>query len=147
MRIFAVTELVRSLRQSCRHTFMRRPGIVPKTGYAHHTVRQAVEDWLATGLDGRSPKTIKKNQNVLEPILKIAGACKLRELSAPDVRQALARTRAEHLSRRTSVSWSGVWPGRTRDGDTAAFRVSSSASDTASAQEPSGGRANNDLAT
>ena len=31
------------------------------------------------------------------------------------------------------------------DGDTAAFRVSSSASDTASAQEPSGGRANNDL--
>ena len=93
-----------------RHTFIRRPGIVPKTGYAHYTVRQAAEDWLATGLDGRSPKTIKKNQNVLEPIRKIAGARKLSELSAADVR------------------------------DTAAFRVSSSASDTASAQEPSGGR-------
>ena len=70
--------------------FIRRPGIVPKTGYAHYTVRQAAEDWLATGLDGRSPKTIKKNQNVLEPIRKIAGARKLRELSAADVRQALA---------------------------------------------------------
>jgi hypothetical protein len=35
--------------------------------------------------------------------------------------------------------------GRTADGDTAAFRVISSASDTASAQEPSDGRANNDL--
>ena len=73
-----------------RHTFIRRPGIVPKTGYAHYTVRQAAEDWLATGLNGRSPKTIKKNQNVLEPIRKIAGARKLRELSAADVRQALA---------------------------------------------------------
>ena len=32
----------------------------------HYTVRHAAEDWLATGLDGRSPKTIKKNQNVLD---------------------------------------------------------------------------------
>ena len=45
-----------------RHTFIRRPGIVPKTGYAHYTVRQAAEDWLATGLNGRSPKTIKKKE-------------------------------------------------------------------------------------
>jgi hypothetical protein len=49
-------------------------GITPKTGYAHYTVRQAAEDWLARGLDGRSPKTVKKNQNVLEPILKVARA-------------------------------------------------------------------------
>ena len=42
-------------------------GIVPKTGYANYTVRQAAEDWLANGLGGRSAKTIKKNQNVLEP--------------------------------------------------------------------------------
>ena len=65
-------------------------GITPKTGYAHYTVRQAAEDWLASGLDGRSPKTIKKNQNVLEPILTVIGARKLRELTADDVRQALA---------------------------------------------------------
>jgi hypothetical protein len=44
-------------------------GITPKAGYAHYTVRQAAADWLASGLDGRSPKTVTKNQNVLEPIL------------------------------------------------------------------------------
>ena len=66
-------------------------GIVPKTGYARFAVPAGRRrSWLATGLDGRSPKTIKKNQNVLEPILKIAGARKFRELSAADVRQALA---------------------------------------------------------
>jgi integrase len=66
-------------------------GIVPKTGYANYTVRQAAGDWLANGLDGRSAKTIKKNENVLEPILKAVGARKLRELSAADVRQALSK--------------------------------------------------------
>ena len=65
-------------------------GITPKAGYAHYTVRQAAEDWLAHGLDGRSPKTVTKNQNVLEPILAVIGARKLRDLTAADVRQALA---------------------------------------------------------
>jgi integrase len=65
-------------------------GITPKAGYTHYTVRQAAQDWLAHGLDGRSPKTIKKNQNVLEPILTVIGARKLRDLTAADVRQALA---------------------------------------------------------
>ena len=53
-------------------------------------MRQAAEDWLAHGLDGRSPKTVTKNQNVLQPILDVIGARKLRDLSAADVRQALA---------------------------------------------------------
>ena len=65
-------------------------GITPKAGYVHYTVRQAAQDWFAHGLDGRSAKTITKNQNVLEPILKVIGARKLRELTAADVRQALA---------------------------------------------------------
>jgi integrase len=65
-------------------------GIVPKTGYANYTVRQAAEDWLADGLEGRSAKTIKKNENVLAPILHGIGARKLRELTAADVRQALS---------------------------------------------------------
>ena len=73
-------------------------GIAPKTGYAHYTVRQAAEDWLANGLDGRSTKTIKKNQNVLEPILRVIGHRKLRELSAADVRQALSKMAAEYSS-------------------------------------------------
>ena len=71
-------------------------GITPKAGYAHYTVRQAAQDWLATGLDGRSPKTVTKNQNVLEPILDVIGACKLRDLTAADVRQALAAMAARY---------------------------------------------------
>jgi integrase len=71
-------------------------GIVPKTGYVHYTVRQAADDWLATGLGGRSAKTVKKNQNVLEPILNVIGARKLRELTAADVRHALATMAARY---------------------------------------------------
>ena len=51
---------------------------------------EAAEDWLVHGLDGRSPKTVTKNQNVLAAILKVIGARKLRELTAADVRRALA---------------------------------------------------------
>ena len=71
-------------------------GITPKAGYTHYTLRQAAEDWLAHGLDGRSPKTVKKNQNVLEPILAVIGARKLRDLTADDVRQALAAMAARY---------------------------------------------------
>ncbi len=88
----AVVDKLRDLHQQLDK------GITPKAGYVHYTVRQAAEDWLATGLDGRSAKTIKKNQNVLEPILKVIGARKLRELSAADVRQALAQMAAGYSS-------------------------------------------------
>lgn len=56
----------------------------------NYTVRRAAEDWLSEGLVGRSSKTIKKNENVLAPILTTIGGRKLRELSAGDVQQALA---------------------------------------------------------
>ena len=46
----------------------------------NYTVRRAAEDWLQEGLDGRSPKTIKKNENVLAPILAAIGPRRLREL-------------------------------------------------------------------
>jgi len=78
-------------------------GITPKPGYVHYTVRQAAEDWLASGLDGRSPKTITKNRNVLEPILKSIGARKLRDLSAADVRQALAAMAAGYSTAAVSM--------------------------------------------
>jgi integrase len=71
-------------------------GIVPKTGYSHYTVRHAADDWLDAGLAGRSAKTVKKNQNVLEPILAAVGARKLRDLTADDVRQALAAMAGEY---------------------------------------------------
>jgi integrase len=88
----AVVDKLREL-----HTDLHQ-GIVPKTGHANYTVRQAAEDWLANGLAGRSAKTIKKNQNMLEPILKVIGNRKLRDLSAGDVRQALSRMAAEYSS-------------------------------------------------
>jgi integrase len=78
-------------------------GITPKAGYARYTLRQAAQDWLAHGLEGRSPKTITKNQNVLEPILKIIGARKLRDLTAADVRQALAQMAAGYSTAAVSM--------------------------------------------
>jgi integrase len=78
-------------------------GITPKAGYAHYTVRQAAEDWLASGLEGRSAKTVKKNQNVLEPILAVIGARKLRDLTAADVRQALASMAAGYSTAAVSM--------------------------------------------
>ena len=55
----------------------------------NYTVRRAAEDWLKEGLNGRSTKTIKKNENVLAPILATIGARRLRELTADDAHQAL----------------------------------------------------------
>ena len=93
----AVVDKLRDL-----HTQLDK-GITPKAGYAHYTVRQAAEDWLAHGLDGRSAKTVTKNQNVLEPILAVIGARKLRELTAADVRQALAAMAAGYST--AAVAW------------------------------------------
>src|SRR6516165_1674186 len=78
-------------------------GITPKAGYAHYTLRQAAQDWLAHGLEGRSAKTITKNQNVLEPILAVIGARTLRELAAADVRQALAAMAAGYSTAAVSM--------------------------------------------
>ena len=78
-------------------------GITPKAGYAHYTLRQAAEDWLAHGLEGRSAKTATKNQNVLEPILTLIGARKLRDLTAADVRQALAAMAAGYSTAAVSM--------------------------------------------
>lgn len=62
-------------------------------------MRQAAEDWLAKGLDGRSAKTIEKNQNVLEPILTVVDTRKVRELTAADVCQALSKMAAGYSMR------------------------------------------------
>jgi integrase len=78
-------------------------GITPKAGYAHYTLRQAAQDWLAHGLEGRSAKTVTKNQNVLEPILAVIGARKLRDLSAADVRRALAAMAAGYSTAAVSM--------------------------------------------
>ncbi len=68
-------------------------GVLARPNY---TVRRAAEDWLREGLDGRSAKTVKKNENVLAPILTAIGARRLRELTAADVRQALTTMAARY---------------------------------------------------
>jgi integrase len=65
-----------------------------------YTLRRAAEDWLREGLSGRAAKTVKKNENVLAPILAAIGARKLRELTAGDVHNALT-TMAQRYSSAT----------------------------------------------
>jgi integrase len=67
-----------------------------KAAPPNYTVRKAAQDWLAQGLAGLSPKTIKKNENVLEPILAAIGARRLRELTATDVDAALMAMAARY---------------------------------------------------
>ena len=55
------------------------------------------------GLEGRSPKTVTKNQNVLEPILAVIGTRKLRDLTTDDVRQALAAMAARYSTAAVSM--------------------------------------------
>ena len=62
----------------------------------NYTIRRTAQDWLAEGLDGRSAKTVKKNENVLAPILTAIGSRRLRELTADDVRQALTAMAARY---------------------------------------------------
>jgi integrase len=93
----AVVDKLRDLRTQLDN------GITPKAGYAHYTLRQAAQDWLAHGLEGRSAKTITKNQNVLEPILAVIGARELRDLTAADVRQALAAMAAGYSTAAVSM--------------------------------------------
>jgi integrase len=53
------------------------------------TVREAAEDWLAHGLDGRSATTVRKNRDVLLAVLAVIGRKRLRELTAAEVHAAL----------------------------------------------------------
>ena len=74
----------------------------------NYTVRRAAEDWLKEGLDGRSAKTIKKNENVLDPILKATGARRLRELTAADVRDALVTMAAGYSSAAVAMGHNAI---------------------------------------
>jgi hypothetical protein len=63
---------------------------IAKTPPANNTVRKAAEDWLDNGLPGRASTTVRKNKDVLEPILAVIGAITPRELDAATVDRALA---------------------------------------------------------
>ena len=54
-----------------------------------YTVRQAVDDWLESGLPGRSERTRSVYREATAPLLEQIGAKALRDLSARDVRGGL----------------------------------------------------------
>ena len=56
---------------------------------ATYTVRQAVDDWLESGLPGRSERTRSIYREALKPLLGHIGLKPLRELTARDVRRGL----------------------------------------------------------
>jgi integrase len=70
------------------------------------TLKQSIDDWLAEGRDGRSPKTIRRDRSLfysslapdqLRAEFAAIGRIKLRELNASHIRQALvtvAKTRS-----------------------------------------------------
>ena len=67
-----------------------------------------MDDWLTQGLDGRSAKTISTNREVLAPLTALIGAAKLRELTATQVRSALARLAATRSTRAVQMARNGL---------------------------------------
>jgi integrase len=61
-----------------------------------YTLAKAVDAWLAEALDGRSEKTIARNKSILRPVVKRIGAVPLRDLTAHQVRGALAVLATDH---------------------------------------------------
>ena len=72
-------------------------GLKPSVGY---TVGQAIDDWLADGLDGRSERTKTLYAGLMGSLKEHLGARPLKSLSAGDVRSALAKL-APRFSRRS----------------------------------------------
>lgn len=71
-------------------------GAEPVAGY---TVRQAIDDWLSDGLEGRSARTVQLNRDVVKPLVKALGNLELRKLTAQHVRRALNAMARDHSSR------------------------------------------------
>jgi integrase len=69
-----------------------------------YTVKQAVDDWLENGLDGRSAKTVSTYREVLDPLMALIGRAKLRDLSARQVRSALVKLSADRSKRTLQIA-------------------------------------------
>jgi integrase len=68
------------------------------------TLRQAVDDWLREGLDGRSERTRALYEGLLGPVLEIIGGRTLRNLSAGDVRSALGQLTSRYSTRSLQIT-------------------------------------------
>ena len=69
-----------------------------------YTVQDAVDDFLAHGLEGRSAKTVSTNREVLAPLTPLIGSAKLKELTASDVRSALAQLATSRSTRAVQMA-------------------------------------------
>lgn len=71
---------------------------------ARYTVRQAVDDWLESGLDGRAQATVTKYRHVLKPVTQQIGGAVLRDQTAHDVRRALTVLAREQSSATVAIA-------------------------------------------
>jgi len=69
-----------------------------------YTVRQCCDEWLSTGLDGKSPKTVSTYREALAPVLAEIGGRKLDRLSVRDVETALQRAAATRSTRTVQIA-------------------------------------------
>jgi hypothetical protein len=69
-----------------------------------YTVRQAVDDWLADGLPGRSERTRNAYLEALMPLLAQIGHRPLRELTAVDVKNGLKALSSKCSTRYLQIS-------------------------------------------
>lgn len=69
-----------------------------------YTVDQAVADWMREGRDGRSPKTLRRDERIMRPMLAIVGGIPLHALRTHDVRRALSGLAASRSSATVSLA-------------------------------------------
>ena len=71
---------------------------------ASYTVQAAVDDWLAEGLSGRSERTLTLYRDAVKPLTDRLGARQLRQLTAAEVRSALAGLSGELSTRSLQIA-------------------------------------------
>jgi len=77
-------------------------GLRPRQGY---TVNDALDDWLAHGLDGVSARTVTLYRGTIVPLLsEQLGTVKLKDLTAGDVQNALTALGARMSTRTVQIS-------------------------------------------
>jgi integrase len=65
---------------------------------ASYTVDQAVADWMREGRDGRSARTLRRDELILRPVLASIGGIPLHALRTHDVRRVLSELAASRSS-------------------------------------------------
>jgi integrase len=77
-------------------------GLRPRQGY---TVNDALDDWLAHGLDGVSARTVTLYKGTIVPLLsEQLGAVRMRDLTAGDIQSALTALASRMSTRTVQIS-------------------------------------------